>query len=95
VQSVDDILDELGVLTMKSPGGDRPSPSMAMGAPAPGNLPPEQRRILEMLNLQPRHVDEMIGESGLTAPQVTGILTLLEMRGLARRVPGNAFVRVL
>ena len=48
-----------------------------------------------MLTLQPRHVDGMIGESGLTSPQVQGILTLLEMRGLAKRVPGNAFVRVL
>ena len=88
VETVDDILCELGVLSLRSPD--------APGAPAPHipNLPPEQRRILDMLTLQPRHVDGMIAESGLTAPQVSGILTLLEMRGLARRVPGNAFVRV-
>jgi predicted Rossmann fold nucleotide-binding protein DprA/Smf involved in DNA uptake len=48
-----------------------------------------------MLTLQPRHVDSLIAESGLTAPQVTGMLTLLEMRGLAKRVPGNAFVRTI
>ena len=90
VETVDDVLCELGVLSLRSPD--------ATGTPSPAhvpNLPPEQRKILDMLNLQPRHVDGMIAESGLTAPQVSGILTLLEMRGLARRVPGNAFIRML
>lgn len=88
VESVDDMLSELGVLTMASP--DAASPAK----PIP-NLPPEQRRILDMLTLHPRQTEGMIVESGLTAPQVSGILTLLELRGLAKRVPGNAFVRVL
>ncbi len=92
VESVEDILNELGVLTLTHPGGAVPISQPA--APVP-NLPPEQRIILDMLTLQPRHMDSMIGESGLTVPQVSGILTLLEMRGLARRLPGNAFVRVL
>ncbi len=88
VESVDDILSELGVLTLRSadsPPALRPIP----------DLPPEQRGILDMLTLQPRQVEGMIVESRLSAPQVAGILTLLEMRGLAKRVPGNAFVRVL
>ena len=89
VECVDDILAELGVLSLQSPE-NKSQPF----APVPP-LPPEQRRILDLLTLQPRQVEGMIHESGLTVPQVTGILTLLEMRGLARRVPGNAFVRVL
>lgn len=92
VESVDDILVELGILALRSP--DAASHTLAAPAPIP-NLPPEQRKILDMLTLQPRHVDSMITESGLTTPQVSGILTLLEMRGLAKRVPGNAFIRVL
>lgn len=88
VECVDDILSELGVLSMASP--DAASPVKAIP-----HLPPEQRRILDMLTLHPRQTEGMIYESGLTAPQVAGILTLLEMRGLARRVPGNAFIRVL
>ncbi len=89
VECVDDILSELGILTMQAPesAGKTLAPML--------NLPPEQRRILDMLTLHPRQTEGMIHESGLTAPQVAGILTLLEMRGLARRVPGNAFVRVL
>ncbi len=89
VECVDDILNELGVLSLRSPASDPAAP-----APIPP-LPPEQRRVLDLLTLQPRQVEGMLHESGLTVPQVTGILTLLEMRGLARRVPGNAFVRVL
>jgi len=89
VESVDDILAELGVLTLSAPTGNAPT---VRALPA---LPPEQRRILDMLTLQPRHMDGMIGESRLTPAQVNGILTLLEMQGLAKRVPGNAFVRVL
>jgi len=92
VETVDDILEEIGVLGLKRPddAGKTGSPP-----PSPANLPPEQRTILDMLTLQARNVDSLIVESGLTAPQVVGILTLLEMRGLCRRVPGNAFIRVL
>jgi len=88
VESVDDILSELGVLALRSPE------AAPAARPIP-NLPPEQRRILDMLTLQPRQVEGMITESKLSAPQVTGILTLLELRGLAKRVPGNSFIRVL
>ena len=89
VETVDDILGELGVLTLEAPG-ERP----LTAAPTPP-LPPEQRRVLDLLTLQPRQLEGMIGESGMAAPQVMGILTLLEMRGLAKRLPGNTFVRVL
>lgn len=89
VESVEDILAELGVLTLSSPAGDSPA------ARAVPPLPPEQRRILDMLTLQPRQVEGIIGESSLAPAQINGILTLLEMHGLAKRVPGNAFVRVL
>lgn len=88
VETVEDILGEIGVLTLRRPG------TASSPTPVPP-LPPEQRKVLDMLTLQPRQVEGMIHESGLTPPQVMGILTLLEMRGLAKRVPGNAFVRVL
>lgn len=92
VETVDDILCEIGMLQMK-----RTDDAQKTGTPppSPSNLPPEQRKILDMLTLQATNVDQLIVASGLTAPQVIGILTLLEMRGLCRRVPGNAFVRVL
>jgi DNA processing protein len=91
VENVEDILTELGVLNLRSPNASGELPF----APPTPNLPPDQRRILDMLTLQPRPVDSLIAESGLAAPQISGILTLLELHGHAKRVPGNAFVRVL
>jgi len=91
VESVDDILVELGILTLKSPE----SKADESVSPAIANLPPDQRKILDLLTLQPKQVQTIMQESGFNAPQVSTIVTMLEMRGLARRVPGNAFVRVL
>ena len=91
LQTVDDIRVELGILTLKSP---ETKASEAV-SPAIPNLPPDQRKILDLLTLQPKQVQTMMAESGMSAPQVSTIVTMLEMRGLARRVPGNAFVRVL
>lgn len=96
VQVPEDILDEIGVLALRPPpDGSSSSSSTTHNSASTRDLPQIEAKILNMLNLQARNVDSLIGESGLTAPQVIGILTLLEMRGLARRVPGNAFVRVL
>ena len=92
VENVDDILNELGVLALKSPG----APSGSAGSQRTQlSLPPEQRLILDMLDLQAKTVDSLIVASRINAPQVVGILTMLEMKGLARRVAGNAFIRVL
>jgi DNA processing protein len=38
-------------------------------------------------------VDELIVGTGLTASQVLATLSVLEMRRLARRLPGHQFVR--
>ena len=104
VETVDDILNELGVLRLRAPepateNENTPVPTVkpaavAASKPLP-NLPPEQKRVLELLTLQARPADTIITESGLPAPQVIGILTLLEIAGLVRRLPGNTFVRVL
>jgi DNA-binding MarR family transcriptional regulator len=39
-------------------------------------------------------VDSLIEELRLTSSQINVILTILELRGLVRRMPGNNFVRV-
>ena len=59
----------------------------------PSNLTPEQKTVLEVLSLHPKHVDEIIGECRLSPATANSTLTLLEMLGLVRRVPGNCYVR--
>jgi DNA processing protein len=87
VTSAVDILSEIGVHA----GEER-----TVQAPAPiKSLTETERKLVELLSLQPKHVDHVITESGFPAPTVTGTLTMLEMKGIVKRVPGNAYVRAL
>jgi len=93
VETADDIVEELGLMRLDMDS----SLSMTLSGyqPPPPDLDDDQRMILDRLTLQPQAVDHLICAGELNTPQVMAVLTLLEMRGLARRVPGNAFVRVL
>ena len=87
VECATDILDELGV-----PVEAQQKQQLAM---ALDDLADGERKLVELLDLQPKHVDQIIDESGLQASQVIGSLTMLEMKGFVRRVPGNAYVRAI
>ncbi len=52
----------------------------------------EESCVLQKLSLEPVHVDQLAEMTGLSVSVVGGILTLLEFRGLARRLPGNYFI---
>jgi predicted Rossmann fold nucleotide-binding protein DprA/Smf involved in DNA uptake len=52
----------------------------------------DQQKILRLLS-EKKHVDTIIEESGLTPGTVAGELTLLELHGLAKRLPGNYYVK--
>ncbi|MCS7208379.1 MAG: DNA-processing protein DprA [Fimbriimonadales bacterium] len=54
-----------------------------------------QEKLLNALDLEPRHVDALARLVGLPVHVAQAELTMLEMQGLARRMPGGAFVRVL
>ena len=50
--------------------------------------------VLEMLDLTPRHCDELAGQSGLTPIELSAILLHLELQGLAEKLPGGRYIRV-
>ena len=87
VERAEDILEELGVPTDHSDRRERPT--------IPDNITPEQKTVLQALSLHPKHVDDIIAECGLSASVANSTLTLLEMLGLVRRVPGNSYVRAV
>ena len=60
-----------------------------------GALPEGQRKLLECLSLTPRHIDVIAQEAGMTAVQAGVEMTLLELSGLVRRLPGNTYIRAL
>jgi DNA processing protein len=58
------------------------------------DLSAEQNRIWLALDVEPRHIDAVALDAGQSAAQVNAALVIFELRGLAKRYPGNAFARV-
>jgi DNA processing protein len=90
VETVDDILEELGPLVREVKA--KPE-EPAIRHPAELSLSDQERTLLGRLDDRPVSVDELIVGSGLTASQVMATLSVLEMRRLVRRQPGPRFVR--
>ena len=90
VETVDDILEELGPLVEEvQTAPDEPT----VRHPAELTLSDQERSLLGQLESQPSGVDELIVRTGLTASQVMATLSVLEMKRLVRRLPGHQFVR--
>lgn len=86
-RNVDDLLEELeGIASPADAGAEAPS------APPPGmdNL---QRQLWDLLDGQPRYLDELVQKVGLGVPAVAGTLMHMEMRRFVRRLPGNRYER--
>ncbi|GAC1464193.1 MAG: DNA-processing protein DprA [Isosphaeraceae bacterium] len=90
VETVDDILEELGPLVREV----RAEPEVpGVRHPVELTLSDLERSILGKLDDRPLPVDELIVSTGMTASQVLATLSVLEMRRLIRRMPGHQFVR--
>jgi DNA processing protein len=73
--------------------GAPPSAAQPEGAPR-AQLSGDEDRLLSVLSLQQKYVDQIIEESRLPSSQVNAALLMLELKGLVRRLPGNLFVRI-
>ncbi len=90
VETVDDILEELGPLVREvHTAPDEP----AVRHPAELALSDQERSLLGQLESAPSGVDELIVRTGLTASQVLATLSVLELKRLVRRLPGHQFIR--
>lgn len=54
---------------------------------------PEEQRLLEAIGDEKRLIDDVIAQSGLGAGRVLTLLTLLAVKGVVKRLPGNYVVR--
>jgi DNA processing protein len=70
------------------------TPSSSGEAPGRTEIEPREGAILALLGDEPVAVDAMVERSGLPSGLVSAGLTALELRGLARRVAGQRYVRV-
>jgi DNA processing protein len=87
--SPDDILETLGLADAQ------PTLPLTAAPAPPTNLPPDEAALLSVLDLNPLSLDDAAEAAGLISPAASVAATLLEMKGLVRRLPGNLFVRSL
>ena len=52
------------------------------------------RTILDLLSLNPLHIDDLISRSSMRSGEVASILLDLELKGWLRQLPGKMFVKV-
>ncbi len=93
IRSADDILEDLAGL---SPNRDfaRTEPAAAQPpAEPPPQLDDTQRRVWEALAASPRHIDDLVRELGIPVAALNGIVMMLEMKKVVRRLPGNMYER--
>jgi DNA processing protein len=57
------------------------------------NLSEPASNVLSKLDLNPRHSDELAGESGLTPMELSAILLQLELQNYAEKLPGGRYIR--
>jgi DNA processing protein len=93
VETVDDILEELAP-HIRHELGPATDPAGPDESPAHPHLSDQQKTVLSHLDNTPKGADELISLTGLAPSQIMATLSVLEMRRLVRRAPGNQFTRV-
>ncbi|WP_315852001.1 DNA-processing protein DprA [Tautonia rosea] len=93
VETVDDILEELGPLARAVSVSQEPE-APEVRHPAELSLTDHERAVLGHLDDLPRGIDELIVRTGLAPSQVMATMAILEMRRLIRRNAGNQFTRI-
>jgi DNA processing protein len=85
VEGTDDILRDLGMkrTVAKRKSGIRPLPP----------LTPEEECALRCITNEPRHIDVIMNESRIASGRLSGVLITLELKGLAKQLPGKYYVR--
>jgi len=91
VESVADILDEFPDLGIAAPAESDAGRLAALNLKAA--LSPEEARLMEVLDGEPVGLDALASQAGLEPARVSASLTLLELKGLVRALPGGRFAR--
>ncbi len=86
VQTVDDILVEILPQHRSRPH--------VVDAPSLPLLEPAEVLVFETLSFEPKHIDVLIQESKKPGSSIPGVLLTLELKGLARQMAGQYYVKV-
>jgi DNA processing protein len=91
VEHADDIVSEI-FLQLDETFRSRLAPTAQMAPPAP--LDGNETMLYGLLTWEGTHIDDLIARSGLPAADISGLLLSLELKGLLRQLPGQAYIRV-
>jgi DNA processing protein len=86
VERTEDILTGLGVK-------GRPNSVQSSRRPLPA-LTQEEKTVFHCVTNEAKHIDVIMNESRITPGRLGGVLINLELKGLAKQLPGKYFVRV-
>ena len=89
VESVDDVLEQLGFLVEAAPQED----GTELRHPAELTLNDIERKVLDAIDSEPTSIDGLVSTTGLAVPRVLSTVSVLEMRRLVRRLSGTTVVR--
>jgi DNA processing protein len=90
--SVDDLL---AVLPASLAGDGPKTEKFKIAHPDPGlDLPARHANILNLINIEPAHIDDVIRQSGFSSQEVMVILMDLEIKGYVDQLPGQHYVRL-
>ena len=91
VETVDDVLEELGPLATPTPVAGQTNPPIRHPAELQLNEP--EKAVLAAIDDEPITIDEVVVACGLPVQNVLATLSVLEMRRLIRRLGGNRVMR--
>jgi DNA processing protein len=98
VETVEDIVEELGALGQFAPVpddlDDAPRGVDGRSSDPADELDAEYRGLLEAMGFDPVSVDLLVRRSGLTPQTVSSMLLILELRGQVTAAPGGIYTRV-
>jgi DNA processing protein len=94
VTGADQMLEQLGLGRSLSttPGTISPG-NLALPVAIPEDVTDEERVVLEALGAEPVHIDALCRQIEMSLPDLSTVLTMLEMRQLVESQPGSHYCR--
>lgn len=90
VETIDDVLEELGPLVEAAPRED----GQVVRHPAELMLNDLEQKVLSAVDTEPTSIDRIVTETGLPVARVLSTVSVLEMRHLIRRTSGSTVMRM-
>lgn len=90
IRDVNDVLESLGPLVRPVATEEK----KVVHVPRELNLNEQEQAVLNLIDTSPTVVDQVLAQSDLETSRVLSTLTVLEMKRLVRRLPGNAVERI-